>query len=134
MHNAIRHTPNRGTMVLRFRGDDGGVHIEVEADGPGIPQDELGKVFDRFYRVEHGRSREPGGAGLGLSIARWGIELHGGSIVAKTRSRGGSVFQILLPGTVRPALDSSQELADRANLAPPARDPRNPAWVIASAA
>jgi signal transduction histidine kinase len=81
------------------------VILQVEDSGPGIPEDELVKVFDRFYRVEHGRSREAGGAGLGLSIARWSVETHGGAISAHGTKEGGSTFRIVLPACLEDAPD-----------------------------
>ena len=71
--------------------------LEVEDSGPGIPQDQLPRVFDRFYRVEEGRSRESGGTGLGLSIARWSVEIHGGRVRVKSEPGKGCVFSVILP-------------------------------------
>ena len=71
----------------------------MEDSGPGIPEDELPKVFDRFYRVDEGRSRDAGGAGLGLAIARWSVEIHGGTISAHPGVGRGSLFRLVLPAT-----------------------------------
>jgi heavy metal sensor kinase len=99
VHNAIKYTPPGGRIAIRIRSSERHVIFQVEDSGPGIPEDELVKVFDRFYRVECGRSREKGGAGLGLSIAKWSIETHGGTISAQAAEGSGSTFQIVLPAT-----------------------------------
>lgn len=97
LHNAIKHTPRGGSIGLRVFQATECIVIEVEDSGPGIPVEERGKVFDRFYRAEQGRSRTLGGAGLGLAIARWSVEVHGGTIVADGSATGGCVFRITLP-------------------------------------
>jgi heavy metal sensor kinase len=97
VHNAIKYTPRGGTITIRVRSAERNVILQVEDSGPGIPEDDLVRVFDRFYRVERGRSREKGGAGLGLSIARWSVETHGGTIAAQTAKGSGCTFQIVLP-------------------------------------
>lgn len=56
------------------------VELAIEDEGPGIPEDKASRVFDRFYRVDEGRTRDAGGAGLGLAIAQWAVEAHGGTI------------------------------------------------------
>jgi signal transduction histidine kinase len=101
VHNAIKFTPRGGLITLRIRAEEEVVVLEVEDTGPGIPPNELAKVFDRFYRVEEGRSREAGGAGLGLAIARWSVELHGGTLSAFSGTGRGCTFRITLPGAVR---------------------------------
>ena len=97
VHNAIKYSPRMGTVILRVRDEGGDVVLEVEDSGPGIPQDQLPRVFDRFYRVEEGRSRESGGTGLGLSIARWSAEIHGGRVGVKSEPGKGCVFSVILP-------------------------------------
>ena len=71
--------------------------IEVADDGPGIPPEHLPRLFERFYRVDKGRSRELGGTGLGLSIARHVVESHGGSIHVKSRLGEGTRFTLRVP-------------------------------------
>jgi heavy metal sensor kinase len=97
VHNAIKFTPRDGMISIRVRDDARHVTLEVEDTGPGIPNDQLSRVFDRFYRVEEGRSRDSGGIGLGLSLAKWNIEVHGGSITVQSREGQGSLFAIVLP-------------------------------------
>ena len=95
--NAIKHTPRGGTITIRVREDSSHVFLEVEDTGPGIPQNQLARVFDRFYRVEEGRSRDSGGAGLGLSIAEWNVKVHGGRLTVQSQPGCGSIFAIVLP-------------------------------------
>ena len=71
--------------------------IEVRDTGPGIPAAHRDRIFDRFYRVDASRSREEGGVGLGLAIARWAIERNGGRIELASDEGRGSLFRILLP-------------------------------------
>ena len=71
--------------------------IDVKDNGPGIPPEDQPKVFDRFYRVDKARWRESGGAGLGLSIAKWAVEAHGGAISLHSDVNKGCTFQITLP-------------------------------------
>lgn len=91
--NALRHTPDGGTVTLAAEPADGGVRIVVRDTGPGITHEHLPLIFDRFYKVD--AARASGGSGLGLSIVKAIIERHGGSVTA--RNDGGAVFEILLP-------------------------------------
>ena len=98
VHNAIKHTPVHGKITVRVLCDaEQRSIIDVEDSGPGVPGPELDKLFDRFYRVEEGRSRDSGGTGLGLAIARWNVEAHGGTITAFNAPGSGCLFRILLP-------------------------------------
>lgn len=97
--NAIKYTPEGGSVSFGVARKNGTALFEVSDTGVGIPQEELGKVFDRFYRVDKARSREMGGSGLGLSIARWIAELHRGSIVVHSEINKGSTFTVQLPIT-----------------------------------
>jgi len=71
--------------------------IEVRDTGPGIPAAHRNRIFDRFYRVDAGRSREEGGVGLGLAIARWAVEANGGQIELASEGMDGSLFRVILP-------------------------------------
>jgi signal transduction histidine kinase len=97
LDNAVRYSPAGGTVQVRASRSRGGVTIEVCDDGPGIPPEDAGKVFERFYRADAARSSTEGGAGLGLAIARWIVDLHGGEIRAETRQPHGCRMVVVLP-------------------------------------
>ena len=78
----------------------GGVRLEVADSGPGIAPEHSEKIFDRFYRADESRSREAGGAGLGLSIAQWAVRMHGGRIQLITAPGEGCTFQMSLPPAI----------------------------------
>ncbi|WP_275423360.1 sensor histidine kinase [Geomonas subterranea] len=94
----MKYAPQRGQIrvVVRKRGQDGAV-IEVIDDGPGIAKEHQAKVFDRFYRVDKGRSRDMGGTGLGLAIARWAVEFNGGRLELESEDGKGCTFRIVIP-------------------------------------
>jgi two-component system phosphate regulon sensor histidine kinase PhoR len=94
--NASTYSPEQSTIRIGARRDREFVAIEVQDEGPGIPEDDLTRVFERFYRVDKSRSRDPGGTGLGLAIVRHLVELHGGKVVAANRAVGGAQFTIML--------------------------------------
>jgi two-component system phosphate regulon sensor histidine kinase PhoR len=98
LDNAIKYTPAGGHVAVSARGSDGDVRIEVSDDGPGIEPKHRARVFERFYRVDTGRSREMGGTGLGLSIVKNLTEAMGGQVGLETASPRGSVFWLTLPG------------------------------------
>lgn len=102
LENAVRHSPSGGTVEVRARRHDDGVVIEVLDEGPGIPEDERTRVFDRFERLDPARSSSDGGAGLGLAIARWIVDLHGGEIHPETRVPRGCRMVVTLPPNTRP--------------------------------
>jgi len=95
--NAIKYTPEGGAVTLALGQENGSARIEVSDTGIGIPPEEQAKIFDRFYRVDKARSRELGGSGLGLSIAKWIAELHRGTITVFSSPRKGSTFTVFLP-------------------------------------
>ena len=95
--NAVRYTPATGTITILSRVLDGAVEVSVNDTGIGIPEDKVDRIFDRFYRVEEGRSRAQGGTGLGLSISRWIAESHGGRILVQSAPGRGSTFTVRLP-------------------------------------
>jgi signal transduction histidine kinase len=97
LHNAIKYSPSGQTISVRVRNEEGSqVTIDIQDNGPGIPLEDHAKVFDRFYRVDKARSRESGGAGLGLAIAKWAVEAHGGSIAVQSVPNHGCTFRIIL--------------------------------------
>ncbi|HEX7983458.1 MAG TPA: ATP-binding protein, partial [Duganella sp.] len=77
---------------------DGAVHIQIRDHGPGVPPEELGRLFDAHRRLDHGRSRNEGGLGLGLGIARGIVEANGGTLTLENHTEGGLVATIVLPG------------------------------------
>lgn len=97
MDNAIRHTRPGDKITLRARAEDGHATVQVIDEGEGIPPEALPHIFDRFYRVDPARRRSDGGSGLGLSIARRLVEMHGGSISASSQAGRGTTFTIALP-------------------------------------
>ncbi len=97
LDNAVKYTPEGGTVEVSWRPGAGRAEISVRDTGPGIAPEHLTHVFDRFYRVDAARSRAEGGAGLGLSICRWIAEAHGGAIRAESPPGGGARFTVSLP-------------------------------------
>ncbi len=97
LDNAIKYTPERGTVTLSSVRENGFVKVSVGDTGIGIPPDEQDKIFDRFYRVDKGRSRDMGGSGLGLSIVKWIADLHRGRIEVSSTPGKGSTFSVYLP-------------------------------------
>ncbi len=95
--NAVKYTPEGGKIKVRVLAKERSAAIEVADTGPGIPKEHQERVFDRFYRVDNARSRELGGAGLGLSIARWAVEAHGGRIELESEVGKSCTFRIVLP-------------------------------------
>ena len=94
--NAIKYSPNGSTIDVRVHRDGDRGAVSVTDQGPGIPVEHRERIFDRFYRIDEGRSRELGGTGLGLAIARWAVETHGGHISVDSTDRG-SVFRVVIP-------------------------------------
>lgn len=117
LDNAIRFTPEGGTVTLSARpageeaeepgrgtaGAAGAVEIAVRDTGPGIPPEDLGRIWERFYKGDRARTRSKGGTGLGLAIARALVERQGGSIRAESRPGEGTAFFVTLPAAGVPA-------------------------------
>ena len=100
VENAVRHSPPGEQVTVRARPlGDGTVVIEVDDAGPGIADEDLDRVFERFYRSDSARASADGGAGLGLSIARWIVDLHGGTIRPERRRPTGCRMVVELPAT-----------------------------------
>src|SRR6202453_1650367 len=103
LDNAVKYSPSgsRIHVSLHIVGSDTGpvqfVELAIQDEGPGIPESARERVFDRFYRLDEARSRDAGGFGLGLPIAKWAVEAHGGTIHVKTSFPTGAIFCIKLP-------------------------------------
>jgi signal transduction histidine kinase len=95
--NALRYTPENGRIHLTAERAGDGVEIRVQDSGPGVPADELERIFERFYRTETSRARNEGGSGLGFAIARSLVEKHGGRIRAESAPGEGLTVVIRLP-------------------------------------
>ncbi len=100
VENAVHYSPQNAAIRLEATHQNGVVRISVSDSGPGIPPEDLSRVFERFYRVDKSRAR-PGGTGLGLAIVKHLVELHGGEAVAENRPEGGARFVITLPNQPR---------------------------------
>jgi two-component system sensor histidine kinase KdpD len=94
LSNAARHTPENTEVRLIARTEADNLILEVEDDGPGIPPELLGSLFNKFSRAPHA---SPGGVGLGLSLVKGFVEAQGGDATAANRPGGGAVFSIRLP-------------------------------------
>lgn len=95
--NALRYTDAGGTIRITAAQIGSAAQVEVADTGPGIPADELYRIFERFHRVDRSRSRATGGAGLGLAIVKHLVEAHGGRVWVSSRPGEGSTFGFALP-------------------------------------
>jgi two-component system sensor histidine kinase VicK len=95
--NAIKYTEDNGTIKVDARNRDSFIDLRISDNGIGIPEEDVGRIFERFYRVEKGRSRDMGGTGLGLSIAKEIIEAHDGTIEITSKKNQGTLVRITLP-------------------------------------
>lgn len=93
--NAVRHAESRIMLSCSVSGDD--AVIVIDDDGPGVPASERTRVFDRFVRLDSSRTRDEGGAGLGLAIVADTVAAHGGSVRVTDAATGGARFEIRLP-------------------------------------
>lgn len=95
--NAVKYTPAGGRCEIELSHGEEHAQITVRDTGLGIPESDLSSIFERFTRADRARSRDVPGAGLGLAIARWITDMHGGTIAAESRVGAGSAFQVRLP-------------------------------------
>jgi signal transduction histidine kinase len=97
LHNAIRYTPAGGSVTVRLACEGACARLVISDTGVGIPPECVGRVFDRFYRVDTSRARPNGGSGLGLSIVKLAAESHRGSVDLASQPGKGSTFTVSLP-------------------------------------
>jgi len=104
LSNAVKFTPSGGHVTVRAAAVGERIAFEVEDDGPGIPEDQLEKIFERFHQVDAPHTRAEGGTGLGLALARELARLHGGDVSVRSPPGKGSIFRVELPlvAQVRP--------------------------------
>jgi two-component system phosphate regulon sensor histidine kinase PhoR len=96
LDNAIKYTPENGSITFSSTESDGMVAISLSDTGIGIPEKDLPRIFERFYRVDAARSREEGGTGLGLAIVKHIVQLYGGRVSVESRPGKGSTFTVML--------------------------------------
>lgn len=99
LDNAVKYTPENGDIRLEAEEAERQVILRVRDTGIGIPEGERAKLFDRFYRVDKARSREKGGSGLGLSIVKWIVDVHNGTVRIEGNPEGGTNIVIQLPAS-----------------------------------
>jgi two-component system phosphate regulon sensor histidine kinase PhoR len=99
LDNALKYTQEGGTIELTVRIEKENLIFQIRDNGPGIPVNQISRIFERFYRVDKSRSREVGGTGLGLAIVKHAIENHGGTVSVQSEPGRGSLFTLILPQT-----------------------------------
>jgi len=97
LHNAIRYSPAQSRIRIGFEVASESVTITIADEGPGIAPEHIGRIFDRFYRVDKARARAGGGYGLGLAIAKSSVERQGGRVEVESIVGRGSTFRIRVP-------------------------------------
>jgi signal transduction histidine kinase len=120
LSNAIKFTPPGGHVAVSLRQEEDRVEVVVEDDGPGFPPEKAPRLFERFYQVDMGGTRQYGGTGIGLALAREIVELHGGTIEAHSDGKRGARFRVSLPRGRSQA--SGEVLAPRSGAGPPEGD------------
>jgi signal transduction histidine kinase len=108
VENAAKYGPPGGKITLASTVRSGELCVSVEDRGPGIPREELSRIFERFYRLDKARSRRLGGSGLGLPIAKTTVEAHGGRIEAESQLGEGAKISLCLPLLPHPAEERAE--------------------------
>jgi signal transduction histidine kinase len=98
LDNAIKYTSQGGEVKLVLKNAGNELWFSVQDTGIGIKKEDFPRIFERFYRVDKSRSRQVGGHGLGLSIAKWIVDTHGGTIQLASEVGKGSTFAVRIPG------------------------------------
>ena len=101
VRNAIKYTQSDTVVTVSLQRQDSAYIVIVADEGPGVPAEDLGNIFDAFFRIDQARGRDSGGYGLGLAISKQAIAQHGGSIVAENTTRG---FKVTVSLPVEAAL------------------------------
>ena len=96
VENALKYSSESSEVLVRVYVESNCSVVAVSDQGEGIPAEHLPRIFDRFYRIDDARSRQTGGAGLGLSIVKWAVEVHGGRVAVESVQGKGSVFRIII--------------------------------------
>jgi two-component system phosphate regulon sensor histidine kinase PhoR len=103
LDNAVKYTPEGGEIsISAFENEQREIQVLIQDNGIGIPKEDLSRIFERFYRVDKGRSQELGGTGLGLSIVKHLVQAHGGRVWVESHLGKGSIFHFTLPGRIKP--------------------------------
>ncbi len=107
--NAFKFTPAGGQVLLRLKAEGKNVHIEVADTGRGIPEDKIGRIFERFYQIEGGSARRHKGTGLGLALVKEIVEAHRGTVSVQSQPNKGTIFTIVIPGFFPPQQEGQAE-------------------------
>ena len=102
--NAVKYSPEGGFVQIDVTSGSNYLTIKIEDNGPGIPEGERDRIFERFYRLDDSRARDTGGTGLGLAITKEAIAMHNGTIDVENASEVGSIFTIRLPYKIKPSI------------------------------
>lgn len=102
LSNAFKFTPRGGTVTIQVNPAPDGVTVRVADTGPGIPEDKLEAIFERFYQTDAVRDQAKGGLGLGLAISRGLVTMHGGHLSARSTPGRGATFTFTLPAVPQP--------------------------------
>nr|WP_231858382.1 ATP-binding protein [Methanococcus maripaludis] len=97
IENAIKFSKKQTKVTVMGFEDKGNIHLEITDQGPGIPKEHLGKIFDKFYQIDSSSKREVGGSGLGLAVCKKIVESHGGSIWVESKIGKGTTVHVMFP-------------------------------------
>ncbi len=109
LDNSAKYTPSGGKIVVTLEHEAGDAKLTVRDEGIGMSADELAQVFDRFYRADPARSRDPGGSGLGLAIVRWIVDQHRGDIAVESEPGRGTMVVVRVPALVQQSTEAVEQ-------------------------